>query len=95
MVEVQAIKVEVTKVRLRELEWAQEVIRYLDTEELLIEKEEAKRIESRAARFTRIDRVLYQWGFSTPLLRCISPQEIQYALVEIHKGVCENPEENP
>lgn len=40
--------------------------------------------------FTKVDRILYRWGFATPLLRCISLQEAQYVLAEMHKRVCEN-----
>lgn len=54
------------------------------------QKEEARKIKRRATRFTQVDRVLYKQGFSTPLLRCISPQETQYILAEVHEGTCRN-----
>lgn len=71
-------------------EWANGVIKYLDKGKLPEDKEEARRIRRSAARFMRIDEILYKRGFTTLLIRCISPQKAQYVLTEIHEGICGN-----
>lgn len=68
-------------------EWALNIIKYLDTNEVHDDKY-AKKIRNQAARYTIVDRILYQTGYSTPLLRCILFKEAQYMLEEIHKGTC-------
>ena len=42
----------------------------------------------RAARFTITDGILYKRAFTTPLLKCLGPQEAEYTLLEIHSGIC-------
>lgn len=49
--------------------------KYLDTNELPTDKEEALNVKNRAACFMVIDGVLYKRGFSKPLLRYISQYE--------------------
>lgn len=50
-------------------EWADDIIRYLETKKLLASFEEARKVRSRATQFTMIDGKLYIRGFSMPLLR--------------------------
>lgn len=40
------------------------------------------------ARYIFIGEDLYQRGFSTPLLKCIGPNETSYVMNELHNGVC-------
>lgn len=72
----------ISEVRPGAPEWATEIIRYLDANNLPVEKWEERN--------TLVDGVLYRWGYSTPLLRCLSLEEAQYILTEIHEGVCSN-----
>jgi len=37
-----------------------------------------------------INEDLYQREYSGPLLKCITKEQVDYVLVEIHKGVCRN-----
>ncbi|XP_014498083.1 uncharacterized protein LOC106759429 [Vigna radiata var. radiata] len=46
--------------------------------------EETKRI----ARFLLVGDDMYRRGFSTPLLKCVSGEEAQYVMDELHNGVC-------
>ncbi|XP_022849886.1 uncharacterized protein LOC111371977 [Olea europaea var. sylvestris] len=50
----------------------------------------ARKLRTRSARYTLIDNILYKRGYSTPLLRCLNEEEAQYALQDIHEGICEN-----
>lgn len=54
------------------LEWALDLTKFLSTQEPSREKEEAKKVRNKMAWITLVDRVLYMWGFSIVLLRCIS-----------------------
>ncbi|KAK2997736.1 hypothetical protein RJ639_024902 [Escallonia herrerae] len=40
------------------------------------------------ARFVLVDGVLYKKSFSLPYLKCLSPKEADYALQEVHEGIC-------
>jgi hypothetical protein len=37
-----------------------------------------------------VNGTLYKWGFMLPLLKCISKEEGNYVLREIHEGICGN-----
>lgn len=37
-----------------------------------------------------IGQDLYERGYSTPLLKCITKEQAQYVLQEIHDGACGN-----
>ncbi|CAL8174756.1 unnamed protein product [Prunus armeniaca] len=43
-----------------------------------------------SSRYLIINNKLYKRGFSLPYLRCLTPDEANYALREIHEGVCGN-----
>lgn len=58
---------------LKEPEWAKEIVKYLNTGELPDKKDEGRKVKERAARFIRVEGVLYKQGFTVTLLRCISP----------------------
>lgn len=50
--------------------------------------QEAKKLCGKALLYTMIEGKLYCRGNSTPLLRCFKPSKAEYALAEIHEGVC-------
>ncbi|GKV11062.1 hypothetical protein SLEP1_g22348 [Rubroshorea leprosula] len=52
------------------------------------DKQEAMKLRKKASRYTLVDGVLYKRSFSLPLLRCLNPYEAEYALREVHEGVC-------
>jgi len=49
---------------------------------------EARKIKVRWARFTMIDGILYKQVFTRSLLKCLGPQEAEYALTKVHSGIC-------
>ncbi|GKV49152.1 hypothetical protein SLEP1_g55918 [Rubroshorea leprosula] len=49
---------------------------------------EAMKLRKKASRYTLVDGVLYKRSFSLPLLLCLNPYEAEYALREVHEGVC-------
>ena len=57
---------------------------------MLDEKEAARKLKFRAARFILRKDVLYKRGFSRPYLRCLGNEEADYVMREVYKGICEN-----
>ncbi|GKV01527.1 hypothetical protein SLEP1_g14076 [Rubroshorea leprosula] len=68
--------------------WTTPLINYLQSGELPEDLSIAKVIKRRAAHFTLIDNQLYKRAASMPLLRCLTPYEAEYAVREVHEGVC-------
>ncbi|GKV23707.1 hypothetical protein SLEP1_g33406 [Rubroshorea leprosula] len=68
--------------------WTTPLIIYLQNGELPEDQSVAKLVRRRAAHFTLIDNQLYKRAASMPLLRCLVPYEAEYAVREIHEGVC-------
>ena len=70
--------------------WMTPIISYLKDGSLPKEKDEARRLRVRSARYVLLNDVLYKRGFSQPYLRCLSPDEANYVLREVHEGACGN-----
>ncbi|GAV91531.1 rve domain-containing protein/RVT_3 domain-containing protein [Cephalotus follicularis] len=51
---------------------------------------EARKLVYRANRFQFRDGILYKRSFSFSWLRCLNPSEADYALREVHEGICGN-----
>jgi len=47
-----------------------------------------KLMRQQAARFLLIDQDLYRRGYTRPLLKCITPNQADYVMQEIHDRVC-------
>ena len=61
------------------------IVLYLKDERLKEDKDEARKLRIRAAKYVIIDEVLYKRGFSQPYLRCLAPDESNYVLREVHE----------
>ncbi|XP_075636499.1 uncharacterized protein LOC142608692 [Castanea sativa] len=70
--------------------WMAPIVSFLQDGHLLHDALEAKRIKTRAARFTILNDTLYKKGFSMPYLKCVNEKEAKYILREVHEGVCED-----
>ena len=71
-------------------DWRTTIVAYLRDGTLPKDKSDARRIRTKAARFSLINSILYRWSFSGPYTRCLSEQEATYVLKEIHEGECGN-----
>jgi len=40
------------------------------------------------ARYTMIVDELYKWGYSQPLLKCVTKEQTGYIIREVHEGIC-------
>ncbi|XP_030929394.1 uncharacterized protein LOC115955416 [Quercus lobata] len=70
--------------------WMTPIISYLKDGRLPEEKDEARKLRVRSARYVLMNEVLYKRGFSQTYLRCLAPDEANYVLREVHEGACGN-----
>ncbi|KAL5569097.1 hypothetical protein UlMin_025672 [Ulmus minor] len=70
--------------------WMTPIMRYLTSDELPEDRNEARRLRAKAARFTIHDGKLLKRSFSGPYLRCVTPVEASHILSELHDGECGN-----
>ena len=66
------------------------LISYLKTGMLSDGKDVVRKLKFQASRFVLIKDVLYKRGFSQPYLRCLSHEEADYIMREVHEGICGN-----
>jgi hypothetical protein len=69
-------------------DWRSEIIEYMENGLLPSEKRSAIQLRMKAGRFTMVNGRLYKRGFTLPLLKCVSPEEGNYVLREIHEDIC-------
>ena len=72
------------------VDWTTPIISYLKNGKLPKDCYESQWLRVRAARFVLVVDVLYKRGFSQPYLRCLTPNEVDYVMREIHEKVCGN-----
>ena len=70
--------------------WMDPIILYITTRELPDDKSRAHKIQIQSARFSIIDGQLYKRSLDGPYLKCLTPEQSQYVLVELHEGICGN-----
>ena len=63
---------------------------YLSTGQLLTERNKAHKLQIQAARFSLIDGQLFKRSFGGLYLKCLTPEQSQYVLAELHEGICGN-----
>ena len=66
------------------------IIRYIDTGELPSEKDKAHKVQVQPAIFSLIDGQLFKRSLGGPYLKCLTPEQGHYVLVELHEGMCGN-----
>ncbi|XP_075633263.1 uncharacterized protein LOC142605685 [Castanea sativa] len=70
--------------------WTTPLISYLKDGTLPDGKEAARKLKVQLAWFILMKDVLYKRGFSRMYLRCLSPEEADYVMREVHEGICGN-----
>ena len=78
------------KARIMEDSWMKPIVDYLRNSKLLEEKNDARKLRLKAARYTLVGEVLFQKSVFGPLLRCVSKEESQTVLQTIHSRVFGN-----
>ena len=72
------------------LSWMDPISQYINTGELLNEKDKAQRVQVQYARFSLIDGQLFKRSLNRPYLKCLTTEQGQYVLAELHEGICGN-----
>ncbi|GKV27692.1 hypothetical protein SLEP1_g36830 [Rubroshorea leprosula] len=70
--------------------WTDPIREYLLNGTVPGDKQEEMKLRRKASRYTLVGDILYKRSYSLPLLRCLTPYEAEYALREVHEGVCGN-----
>ncbi|XP_058075573.1 uncharacterized protein LOC131224000 [Magnolia sinica] len=70
--------------------WMDPIYNYLTFGEVPSDRLEARRLRVIAVRSIVLNGILYKKGHSQPYLRCLRPDEADYVIQEIHKGICGN-----
>ena len=70
--------------------WMDPITLYLSTGQLPTERNKAHKLQIQAARFSLIDGQLFKRSFDGPYLKCLTPEQSQYLLAELHEGICRN-----
>ncbi|XP_074346349.1 uncharacterized protein LOC141685126 [Apium graveolens] len=66
------------------------ILDYITKGTLPADKDEARRIKYKAARYVIYNENLYKRGFNRPLLRCVTGNECDYIMREVDEGICGN-----
>ncbi|KAI0520318.1 hypothetical protein KFK09_007790 [Dendrobium nobile] len=72
----------------REPSWMDPILSFLQNGVLPEDLTVAMRLRRKAANFTIISGKLYKRAFTGPYLKCLPPSEADYALREVHSGIC-------
>ena len=63
---------------------------YIATGELPDDKNIARKVQIQSVRFSIVDEQLYKRSLGGPYLKCLTPEQGQYVLAELHEGICGN-----
>ena len=70
--------------------WMDHIRVYIVTGELPNDRDKAHKVKIQSARFSIVDEQLYKQSLGGPYLMCLTPEQGQYVLVELHEGLCGN-----
>ena len=68
--------------------WLTLIMHYLSSGELLDNRVDAHKVQ--AAKFSLVNEQLYKRSLDGLYLKCLTTQQGQYVLAELHEGVCKN-----
>ena len=70
--------------------WMDPIQLYIATGKLPDDRSRAHKVQIQLARFSLVDGQLYKQSLGGPYLKCLTLEQGQYVLVELHEGICEN-----
>ena len=70
--------------------WMDPILLYIAMGELPDDRSKAHKVQIQSARFSLVDRRLYKRSLGRPYLKCLTPEQCQYVLAELHEGICGN-----
>ena len=63
---------------------------YIAMGELPDDRNMAHKVQIQSTRFSLVDGQLYKLSLGGPYLKCLTPEQGQYVLDELHEGICGN-----
>ena len=72
------------------LSWMNLIIQYINTRELLNERDKAHKIQVQPTRFSLVNGQLFKQSLDGPYLKCLTIEQGQYVLAKLHEGICGN-----
>ena len=67
--------------------WIDPIRLYIAKGELPDDRRMAHKVQIQSARFSLVDGQLYKQSLGRPYLKCLSPEQGQYVLAELHEGI--------
>ncbi|XP_027121584.1 uncharacterized protein [Coffea arabica] len=68
--------------------WMTPLVNFLSSGVLPGDKTEARRLQLRAAKYAYAGGILYRRSYLSSWLKCVTPEEGDYILHEVHEGLC-------
>ncbi|XP_020224192.1 uncharacterized protein LOC109806229 [Cajanus cajan] len=68
--------------------WMTSIWNYLKEGTLPEDKDEARKMRVRLAKFVIVRDELFKCGISAPLIKCLTEPQATYVIEEIHRGIC-------
>ena len=65
-------------------------MQYINTGELPNERNKAHKIQIQSARFSLVNGQLFKQSLDGSYLKCLTTEQGQYVLAELHEGICGN-----
>ena len=66
------------------------IVKYINTGELPSERNKAHKIQIQSAMFSLVNGQLFKRSIDGPYLKCLTTEQGQYVLVELHEVICGN-----
>ena len=70
--------------------WMDPIVQYINTGELPNERDNAHTIQIQSAIFYLVNGHLFKRSLNGPYLKCLTTEQGQYVLAELHEGICGN-----
>ena len=70
--------------------WMDPIVQYIDTGELPNERDKAHKIQIHSVRFSLVNGQLFKRSLDGSYLKCLTTEQGQYVLAELHEGICGN-----
>ena len=70
--------------------WMDPIMKYINTRELSNEQNKAHKIQIHLVRFSLVNGQLFKRSLDGSYLRCLTTEQRQYVLAELHEGICGN-----
>ena len=67
--------------------WITTIKEYIEHGSIPMDPSEATLMKKRVSGYTIIGGTLFKRGLSTPLLICLEKEEVDYALLEVHRKI--------